>query len=336
MLNVSYLEALEEKDILKIINLASDVPADVAKAVLEQCGGHPFLAQYLMHHLWEYGTSKATEATVATLANRFISERYTDLKKWQLDIGTPGQLAYRVLAEANSWLTLAQVRRLVNTPEFDIQRWLTTLCYHGFAIHDDNWSSYHVSGELFKEWFKSTVFRDSTDLIETTVKANSSITMPKSPRISAFISYSHKDKKYLQELHVHLAPYIRIENLDIQTETLDVWDDNKIPLGAKWREEIEKALQSAKVAVLLISPDFLASDFIVNNELPSLLIAAKQEGAIILPVILRSCAFKDTELAQFQSVNAPSNPLSRMAPGKRDTMWTKIAERIREGLKTQK
>jgi TIR domain len=151
-------------------------------------------------------------------------------------------------------------------------------------------------------------------------------TASRPPRTSAFISYSHKDKKYLDELHTHLAHYVRMG-------IIDCWDDTKISPGAKWHDEIKKALQSAKFAVLLVSADFLASDFIAANELPPLLAAAEQEGATILPIILRPCVFKDTELAHFQAVNAPSHPLSGMTRGKRDEVWARVAELIKDALK---
>lgn len=122
-------------------------------------------------------------------------------------------------------------------------------------------------------------------------------------RDKVFISYSHKDKEWLDRLHVHLKPLMRDRQIDI-------WDDTRIQPGAKWHDEIKNGLQSAKVAVLLISPDFLASDFIVNEELPALLHAAEQDGAIILPVILRHSLFFTTPLASFQAVNNPSQPLS--------------------------
>src|SRR5205823_8013482 len=91
----------------------------------------------------------------------------------------------------------------------------------------------------------------------------------------AFISYSGVDRKYLEELRKQLAYPIRKWHLK-------VWDNTQILPGGKSREELEQALQSTKVAVLLLSPDYFASDSIVTYELPALLKAAKEESVILL------------------------------------------------------
>jgi hypothetical protein len=83
--------------------------------------------------------------------------------------------------------------------------------------------------------------------------------------------------------------------------------------GDRWRDEIAMAISRAKAAVLLVSADFLASDFIDRDELPPLLRAAEERGCVILPVIVGPSLFNQTPtLSAFQAVNDPAVPLSAM------------------------
>lgn len=149
-----------------------------------------------------------------------------------------------------------------------------------------------------------------------------------STRTKVFISYSHKDVRYLEQLIEHLTYYER-KNL------IEFWDDKKIAAGSQWREEIKRAIESAKVAVLLISPSFSSSKFIAENELPPLLVAAEKDGVIILPVIVRPFNFEDTELVIFQAVNSPSKPVAKMKGYQRDEFWAKLVRAIKEALVSQ-
>jgi hypothetical protein len=122
-----------------------------------------------------------------------------------------------------------------------------------------------------------------------------------------FISYCHADAAWLDRLKIHLRPLVR-------RTALDVWDDSRISPGQAWHEEISNALARARVAILLISADFLASEFIVSNELPPLLHRAARGGLLIVPLIVSPCLFSEQEeLSRYQCVNSPDRPLSGMS-----------------------
>lgn len=147
-----------------------------------------------------------------------------------------------------------------------------------------------------------------------------------SKRTQVFVSYSHADAEHLLRLKVHLRPFERKGQVNL-------WVDTQIKPGQKWRAEIEAALNRSAVAVLLVSADFLASDFVVESELPVLLKAAQEEGVSILPVILKPCAFSATkEISQFQAVNAPSAPLISVDENEREAIWVNVAEAINSSL----
>ena len=112
------------------------------------------------------------------------------------------------------------------------------------------------------------------------------------------------------------------------------WADTQIKAGQEWKAEIGRALSEARVAILLISADFLASDFIDKDELPPLLLAQKEEGLEVLPVILGSCLFELTPtLNRFQAINSPGKPLLGLPPVEQDSVWVRLVTRVVEILK---
>jgi hypothetical protein len=142
-----------------------------------------------------------------------------------------------------------------------------------------------------------------------------------STRTRIFISYSHKeDPKWLDRLKVHLTPLER-------QGLVDRWDDTKIQPGTGWKESIQQALDSATVAVLLVSADFLASEFISKNELPPLLKAAQDKGTLIMPIFVKPTA-KNPEISQFQGFNSPSNPLIGMSESEQESLFVRLVETI--------
>ena len=141
-------------------------------------------------------------------------------------------------------------------------------------------------------------------------------------RDQVFISYSHKDREWLELLQTMLKPLVR-------KNSVSVWDDAKIKAGAKWKEEIQRALWEAKVAVLLVSPHFIGSDFIAKHELPPLLEAARKHGVVILWVYLSSCLYEETEIKDYQAAHDISKPLNSLTPAEQDHVLAQVCRKIK-------
>ena len=147
-------------------------------------------------------------------------------------------------------------------------------------------------------------------------------------RDSIFISYSQKDNKWLAEVKKHLS-------ILEHTHQLVIWDDTKIKIGSNWKTEIEQSIKKCKIAILLVSNNFLASEFIVKNELPGLLAASKLEGVTIFNVIIDTCAFHLTDLKTYQCVN-PKYPLEELRSSERKKVLVSLTTQLLEEIAKQK
>ena len=144
-------------------------------------------------------------------------------------------------------------------------------------------------------------------------------------RDQVFISYSHKDTQYREELCNHLKIYLR-------KSTFNAWSDQQIKPSAKWYDEIQDALARTKVAVFLVSVDFLASDFIWDKELKPLLDEAEKKNIDVLWVPLRPSLVDETPLAQYQAVGNPKKPLAAMSDARRDAAWVDVCKVIKDTI----
>ena len=113
-----------------------------------------------------------------------------------------------------------------------------------------------------------------------------------------FVSYSHRDANWRDKFSVMLAPL---------TSALELWSDRQELVGDKWREQLDAAIARSDAALLLISPDFLASDFIMEHELPALI----QHGVPLVCVPVRpSIASTVKMLEEVEWAHDPARPLA--------------------------
>jgi hypothetical protein len=154
------------------------------------------------------------------------------------------------------------------------------------------------------------------------VAPNVSITRP------VFISYSHKDAEWLEKLKQYLGP-LEKQNL------IRVWDDTQMKPGAEWLAEIRKALEAARVAVFLVSQDFLSSPFINSQELPPLMDAASSKGCLIFWIAVKSSTVKDSPLGKFQGANSPDQPLALMSEGEQAKALLDVYNKLKAAVNLQ-
>jgi hypothetical protein len=144
-------------------------------------------------------------------------------------------------------------------------------------------------------------------------------------RDSIFISYCHKDARWLELLQLMLAPLRR-------SQSIRLWSDREINPGNRWQEDIKTELKRAKLAVLLISPSFLASHFITNIEFPALLRSAQGKDLSILWVPVSASLALETELANYHPAADPDHPLDGLRPARRNQVLVQIAQKIKVAL----
>jgi hypothetical protein len=142
-------------------------------------------------------------------------------------------------------------------------------------------------------------------------------------RHRVFICYSRANSAWLDRLLVHLGP--------LDADLVDVWSDKRIRTGDSWRDEIDAALATARVAVLLVSADFYNSAFIREVELPRLLAASSTGGCKVIPVLVSASRFQsDPSLSRFQAAARNGRTLAAMTPEEAEQTLASLAAEIEE------
>lgn len=118
-----------------------------------------------------------------------------------------------------------------------------------------------------------------------------------------FISYAHSDEELKDYLIKHLSSLIR-------KEIISTWHDRKLIGGQNFDHEIKQELLDSDIILFLISSDFIASDYINDVELKRALEMHEQGNAIVVPVILRPCDWKDLKFGKFQALPRDAKPIT--------------------------
>ena len=137
---------------------------------------------------------------------------------------------------------------------------------------------------------------------------------------AVFFSYSHKDEGLRDELETHLKLLQR-------QGIISTWHDRKILPGGEWGDEIDNHLERARIILLLVSADFLASDYCWDIEVRRAVERHDAGEAVVIPIMLRACDWKGTPFEKIQGL--PKNMTPVTASNDRDAVWAAVAKGIR-------
>lgn len=148
---------------------------------------------------------------------------------------------------------------------------------------------------------------------------------PLKPPVIAFVSYSHQDDEFYEEFLQHVT-MLRANGY------LALWSDKEIGPGEVWRKSIRDAIHRAGLAVLLVTPGFIASEFIRFDELPLILLKRRDGRMEVLWIPVVDCDLVGTGLEDLQAMCDAGRPLMGMRRSRRATVLKNIVKGLRSKI----
>lgn len=139
-----------------------------------------------------------------------------------------------------------------------------------------------------------------------------------------FVSYARKDILFLADFNVHMADLKR-------NGLIEQWTDQQINPGEEWEDALKRALETADIILFLVSPDFIASDYIQEIEVKKAMERHQEGDVIIVPVIIRPCDFSCLSISKFQALPPNAKPISSWE--NKDEAWLEVLHGIKKILK---
>jgi len=142
-----------------------------------------------------------------------------------------------------------------------------------------------------------------------------------------FISYAHEDIDFLKALVKRLKPLKRAKQIKL-------WDDGSLMPGEEWDESVKGHLAAADIIIILLSVDFIDSDYIFDEELPRIIERRKKGEIKLIPIIARGVNLEGTGIGQYQCLPQDEKrnlkPLIEWDKQQLDKVWVDIDKQIRK------
>ncbi len=187
-------------------------------------------------------------------------------------------------------------------------------------VEDENALTFHNSG--MKSSVKDIEPVNQFEQSDTDPQASLKVSQPVRA-IEIFYSYAHEDERLRKKLETHLS-LLKQEGL------ITGWYDREIRAGAEWAHEIEAHLNSAHIILLLVSPDFMASDYCYSVEMRRALERHDAKAARVIPIILRPTDWKKAPFNKLQVLPSNHRPITKWSD--RDEAFLHVAQDIRKAV----
>ncbi len=304
--------------------------------ILRASGGHPFLVQAAAAALFDAAAKESGRddqySYAISVLNQRVASHFEDT--WRhLDSTAQTCVVLLALSEmrgaerkyVQNVLELASFHSFL--PEIDrLQRiGLIETVAGADAEYSPTWHGerWRVSSSSFLQWLSDNVIRDrdpalgfcewlegrKSDGSLTKIEADRVLALAggntrKSPQpVRIFVSYAHEDERLMIQLGRHLS------NLKRQG-IVSQWHDRKITAGSDWKGEIDSHLHKARLVLLLLSPDFMASDYCYDVEMGRALELHHANRALVLPVLLRPVDIEGAPFAGLQALPGGGKPIT--------------------------
>lgn len=282
---------------------------DLARLIAEYVGGYPQLVQ-----------------EVGDVAFEYCEESGRD----EIDATHFGEVRHRWKARAEPWWedmlmhaleAMAHPKHLESNSTGSIE----ALADYGIVLRDASgqWQLSPFVGDLTTRGPYFPLGRKIREVLDSTAKtaatSNSKGVGMTSTMVDVFVAYSHKDEELRDELAAHLKLLER-------TKVIRSWHDRRIGAGDAWRKAIDDNLEKAHIILLLVSSDFLASDFIYEVEMRHALARYRSGEVVVIPIILRDCKWDRAPFAPLQALPKDAKPITSWT--NRDEAWTNVVTGI--------
>ncbi len=311
------------------------LPTELVEYGIKWSGGHPLMLQALGALLEErtrYGRGRLDVQTMEECCHdltvkpdllRIMEDDFTILRPVQ-------RAVLSAVCRGQKETSTTAISTTIGHSKRAVEEAAALLAHHGYITRNPLRLRFVFYSAMLPQWFSSGTDSGQAQRLSSQGRNPGGDRAGGELAQTIMISYSHEDSDWLKRVTSFLEPILRGSEIEL-------WDDQRIQPGSRWRHDIDKTLSGARVALLLISSDFLLSPFVNEVELPTILARERSGECVVLCLHVRPSALRGVipsesvqlhQLSEFQALNDPKRPLSALKKHEWETILTSIADEI--------